>query len=59
MSIAYSANVSARSAALRIGGQAMTLHQGDSARGVEVQLILPNSVYLRRGRDIFAVDARR
>ena len=58
-SIAYSENVSARSAAVRIGGQAMTLHQGDTVRGIEVQLILPHSVYLRRGRDIFAVDARR
>jgi len=58
MSIAYSENVGARSAALRIGGQAMTLRQGDSARGIEVQLILPTSVYLRRGRDIFAVDAK-
>jgi hypothetical protein len=59
MSIAYSENVGARSAALRIGGQTMTLHQGDSVRGMEVQLILRNSVYLRRGRDIFAVDAKR
>jgi hypothetical protein len=59
MSIGYAADVSARTASLRISGQPVTLHQGDSARGIEVQLILPHSVYLRRGRDIFAVDARR
>ena len=58
-SIAYSPNVAERSATLRIGGQAVRLHQGESASGLEVQLILPDSVYLRRGGDIFAVDARR
>jgi len=56
-SIAYSPNVSERSATLRIGGQAVRLHQGESASGLEVQLILPKAVYLRSGRDIFAVDA--
>ncbi|HEY2385952.1 MAG TPA: hypothetical protein VGK30_03245 [Candidatus Binatia bacterium] len=59
MSIGYAEDISVRTATLRIGGQPVTLHQGDSARGVEVQLILPHSVYLRRGRDIFAIDARR
>jgi hypothetical protein len=58
-SIAYSPNVTERSATLRIGGQVVRLHQGESASGLEVQLILPDSVYLRRGGDIFAVDARR
>ncbi len=58
-SIGYSNDLSTRTASLRIGGQPVTLHQGDSARGIEVQLIMPHVVYLRRGRDIFAVDANR
>lgn len=57
LSIAYSPDVAERTAALRIDGQTVTLHQGESASGLEVQLILPRSVYLRRGGDIFAVDA--
>jgi hypothetical protein len=36
--------------------RAVTLHEGESADGVEVQLIRPDTVYLRRGGDVFAVN---
>jgi len=55
--IDYAENAGERTAALRIGGRPVTLHQGESVSGLEVQLILPKAVYLRSGRDIFAVDA--
>lgn len=54
--IAYSQQPGARSVTLRIGGGApVTLHEGESLRGVDVQLIMPNSVYLRHGGSIFAL----
>jgi len=59
MSIAYSLDVMHRAATLRIEGRPVTLHQGESASGLEVQLILPDSVYLRSGGEIFAVDVGR
>ena len=55
--IDYVENADERTAALRIGGRPVTVHQGESVSGLEVQLILPKAVYLRSGRDIFAVDA--
>jgi len=57
--ISYSADVAGRSAMLRIDGRATTLRQGDSVGGVQVQLIMPDAVYLRRGSEIFAVDVNR
>ncbi len=50
-------NAGGRTATLRIGDRTVTLRQGESASGLEVQLIRPDAVYLRSGRDIFAVDA--
>ncbi len=56
-SIRYSQSLPERSATLRIAGAAaLTLHEGESAQGVEVQLILPRTVYLRQGSAVFAVN---
>jgi hypothetical protein len=54
--IAYANNPEARTVTLRIGGgSAVTMHEGESMSGVDVQLILPDSVYLRHGGSIFAL----
>ncbi len=57
--ITYSADASERTAALRIDGEIRRVRQGDSLHGVDVQLITPHTVYLRRGGEIFAVDPER
>jgi hypothetical protein len=59
-SIGYSAAEGKRTVTLAVdGGSAVTLHQGESAGGVEVQLILPEAVYVRRGADVFALGVVR
>jgi hypothetical protein len=58
MSIAHSPDLADQTVTLRIGSAPpVTLHPGESASGFEVQLILPNAVYLRRGGEVFVVDA--
>ncbi len=58
--ILYDADTAERTVSLRIGGaQPVTLHQGESSRGVEVQLITRDGVYLRQGSEIYMVSGRR
>jgi len=55
-SIAYAKGRSMRAVTLQIdGARPVTLHEGESAGGVEVQLILPETIYLRHGANIYAV----
>lgn len=55
-SIQYSQDPSRRSVALRLdGGGIVTLRERESVRGVEVQLIQPDSVYVRRGGDVIVL----
>ncbi len=57
-SIDYSQDIARRSVTLRIdGGSAVKLHEGESATGIEVQLILPRMVYLRQGASVFALGS--
>ena len=59
-SITYSRDLAERAVSVRINdAQTVTLREGESADGVEVQLILPNTVYLRQGGSVFAVDVAR
>jgi hypothetical protein len=59
-SIHYSESVGHRSATLRIdGGAPVDVRQGDVVAGVEVQLILPEAVYVRRGGDVVALGEVR
>ena len=37
------------------GAAPVRLRQGEAVGGIEVQLILPGAVYVRRGGDVFAV----
>ena len=55
--IAYAENASDSTATLRINGaRAVTMHEGDSMGGVEVQLILPDTVYLHYGGNVFTIS---
>jgi hypothetical protein len=57
--INYTPAADHRAAVVRInGGQPVTLHEGESAGEVEVQLITPSSVYVRHAGQIFAVPVR-
>jgi hypothetical protein len=59
-SIGYGDASDRRTATLAIdGAQPVTLRQGESASGIEVQLILRDSVYVRHGPDVFAVEVER
>jgi hypothetical protein len=59
-SIRYTEAPGERSVALAIdGAPSVILRQGESAGGVEVQLILPGAVYVRRGPDVFALGTVR
>jgi hypothetical protein len=59
-SIRYAEAPGERTVALAIDGSpSVSLRQGESAGGVEVQLILPGAVYVRRGPDVFALGTVR
>jgi hypothetical protein len=59
-SIRYAKAPAERTATLRIdGAPPVTLRQGESASGFEVQLILPEAVYVRLGADVFALGDPR
>jgi hypothetical protein len=59
-SIRYGAGPMERAATLTIDGATpVTLRQGESAGDVEVQLVLPRAVYVRRGGEIFALGELR
>ena len=58
--IRYSQAPPERTVALAIdGGTPLTLHQGESTGDLEVQLILPDGVYVRRGGHVWMVSADR
>jgi len=56
-SIRYAEDPARRAVTLSAGSDTVTLREGESAGGVEVQLILPTVVYVRRGATVFAVQA--
>jgi hypothetical protein len=57
--LAYADNRGERVVSVAVdGGTPVTLHEGESADGIEVQLILPDRVYVRHGSNVFAVDAK-
>ena len=59
-SIAYATAAGERRVTLAIdGAPPVVLRQGESASGIEVQLILPDAVYVRNGTDVFALGAVR
>jgi hypothetical protein len=58
-SISYSPDGRRRSATVRVNGQVATVHEGESVHGIEVQLILPGSVYVRHGAEIVVLEPER
>jgi hypothetical protein len=59
-SIRYGTGPAERAATLVIDGATpVTLRQGESAGDVEVQLVLPQAVYVRRGGEVFALGELR
>ena len=59
-SIDYSPQSGRRSVSLRLdGGDVVTLHESESAHGVEVQLIQPDGVYVRRGGEVLMLAPGR
>ena len=57
--IAYSENAAARVATIRIKGRRVTLRQRESVDGIEVQLIMPNGVYVQRGTETYMLPLSR
>ncbi len=59
-SIDYAQDPAQRSVSLRLdGGDVVTLHENESARGVEVQLIQREGVYVRRGAEVLMLAPPR
>ena len=59
-SINYSSVREKRTVTLTVdGSRTVTLRQGESAAGIEVQLILRDAVYVRQGTDVFVVPVGR
>ena len=58
-SITYSPDSRRRSVTMRVGGTLATLREGQSMHGVEVQLILRDSVYVRRGGEVVVLEPER
>ena len=56
--IRYSSSPAERAVTLEVdGGSPVTLHQGESMGELEVQLILPDGVYVRRGGHVWMLSA--
>jgi hypothetical protein len=56
-SISYSADPAERVVTLRVGnGAPLTLHEGESAKGIEVQLVLRDTVYVRHRGNVMALE---
>lgn len=58
--IEYSANPTERVATLRLDDETVVrLHERESARGVEVQLIQSDGIYVKRGGEVFMLAVSR
>jgi hypothetical protein len=58
-SVSYSANPAARVATIRIHGRRVTFREHESVDGIEVQLIMPGGVYVRRGNEVYLLPVNR
>jgi hypothetical protein len=57
--ISYSDDAAARVATMRFKGRRVTLRQRESIDGIEVQLIMPNGVYVQRGSETYLLPLSR
>jgi len=58
-SISYSENPGARVATIRFKGRRVTLREREAIDGIEVQLIMPNGVYVQRGAETYMLPLSR
>ena len=58
-SIAYAANAAERTATMRFHGRRVTVRQRESVDGIEVQLIMPNAVYVQHGSEVYLLPLTR
>jgi hypothetical protein len=58
-SVSYSANPAARVATIRLHGRRVTFREHESVDGIEVQLIMSNGVYVRRGNEVYLLPVNR
>jgi hypothetical protein len=58
-SVAYAADAGARVATIRYHGRRVTLRQRETVGDIEVQLIMPNGVYVQRGGETFLLPVSR
>jgi hypothetical protein len=57
--IAYSENAAERVVTMRFKGRRVTLRQREAIDGIEVQLIMPNGVYVQRGTETYLLPLSR
>jgi len=57
--IAYSENAAERVVTMRFKGRRVTLRQREAIDGIEVQLIMPNAVYVQRGAETYLLPLSR
>ena len=57
--IAYSENAAERVVTMRFKGRRVTLRQREAIDGIEVQLILPNGVYVQKGTETYLLPLSR
>ena len=57
--VRYGESRADRSATLRIDGSPVVLQEGDTAHGIELQLVTPSGAYVRRGNEVLMLEPSR
>jgi hypothetical protein len=57
--ISYAAAPGQRVATMRVHGKRVTLREREAVDGIEVQLIMPNGVYVQRGSEVYLLPLSR
>ena len=59
VSVRYGDSRGSRTATLRIDGSPVVLHEGETASGIELQLVTPTGAYVRRGGEVLMLEPSR
>jgi hypothetical protein len=59
VSVRYGDSRGSRTATLRIDGSPVVLHEGETAYGIELQLVTPAGAYVRRGGEVLMLEPSR
>ena len=57
--VRYAESRAERTATLRIDGGSVVLHEGETADGIELQLVTPTGAYVRRGGEVIMLEQPR